>query len=97
MGWLGDWDVRTVQQMGWDGVKNGELLRRAGREFELFLTADRNLRYQQNLKGRQLAILVLPTNRLRGLRGILPDIKTAITRVIPGQADQYCELPWPSE
>jgi hypothetical protein len=39
-----------VQQMGWAGVKNGELLRRAEGEFDLFLTADKNLRYQQNLR-----------------------------------------------
>ena len=59
--WVAEWDVRTVQQMGWAGVKNGELLRRAAGEFDLFLTADKCLRYQQNLKGRRFAILVLPS------------------------------------
>ena len=51
VGWLKGLNVKTVQQVGWAGVKNGELLRRAESEFDVFLTADRNLRYQQNLKG----------------------------------------------
>ena len=65
--WLQAPDAKTVQQMGWTGVKNGELLRRAENQFDLLLTADKRLRYQQNLKGRRLAILVLPSNRLRVL------------------------------
>jgi len=44
--------VRTVHQQGWAGLKNGELLRRAAREgFEVFVTADQNLEFQQNLSG----------------------------------------------
>lgn len=95
--WLPEWDVRTVQQMGWAGVRNGELLRRAEEVFDLFLTADKNLRYQQNLKGRQLAILVLPSNRLKVLRKMTADIEAAIAQVFPGQTDQYSELPQPTE
>jgi predicted nuclease of predicted toxin-antitoxin system len=91
VGWLPEWDLRMVQQMGWTGVKNGELLRRAEREFDLFLTADKNLRYQQNLKGRRLAILALPSNRLKVLRRMTADIEAAIAQIIPGQADQYSE------
>ena len=48
--------------MGWTGTKNGELLRRAEAEFDVFVTADQQLRFQQNLSGRALAIIVLPTN-----------------------------------
>ena len=95
--WLPDWDVRMVQQMGWAGVKNGELLRRAEREFDLFLTADKNLRYQQNLKGRRLAILVLPSNRLKVLLKMTADIDAAIAHVVPGEPDQYFELSQPAE
>jgi predicted nuclease of predicted toxin-antitoxin system len=94
--WLPEWDVRMVQHMGWAGVKNGELLRRAEGEFDLFLTADKNLRYQQNLKGRRLAILVLPSNRLKVLRRMIADIEAAIAQIIPGQADQYSEIPQPA-
>lgn len=50
---------------GWNGVTNGQLLKRAENEFDLFITADQNLRYQQNLSGRRIAILELSTNDLR--------------------------------
>ena len=95
--WLAERDVKTVQQVGWAGLKNGELLRRAEAEFDLFLTADKNLRYQQNLKGRRLAILVLPSNRLKVLRSMIADIESAIDRIVAGQPDQYGELPRPME
>ncbi len=94
--WLAKLDVTTVQQIGWAGVKNGELLRRAEDRFGVFLTADKNLRYQQNLKGRRLAILGLPSNRLKVLRGIVTNIEGAIARIIPGKRDQYFELPPPA-
>jgi len=97
VGWLPEWDVKMVQQVGWAGVKNGELLRRAEREFDLFLTADKNLRYQQNLKGRRLAILLLPTNRLKVLQRMTADIEAAVARVIPGEPEQYFELSQPAE
>jgi len=47
--------------LGWSNLENGDLLREAEGRFEVFVTTDQNLRYQQNLGGRQLAILVLPT------------------------------------
>lgn len=57
-------DVRTVTEMGWSGIKNGPLLRRAGQEFDVFLTVDQGVEYQQNLLGLDLAIIVMvaPTN-----------------------------------
>ena len=52
--------VRTVQQQGWAGLGNGELLRRAASEgFDVFITADQNLRFQQNLAGAPLAVIVV--------------------------------------
>ena len=95
--WLPGWELATVQEMGWAGVKNGELLRRAETQFDLLLTAGKRLRYQQNLKGRRLAILVLPSNRLRVLRPMLPNIEAAIARIVPGNQDQYFELSPPAE
>jgi len=50
------------------------------------------LRYQQNLKGRRLAILLLPTNRLKVLQKMTVDIEAAIAFVVPGEPDQYIEL-----
>jgi len=95
--WLGGWEVKTVQELGWGGVTNGELLRRAEGQFDVFLTADRRLRYQQNLKGRGLAVVVLPSNRLKVLRGMMAGIEAAIAKVEPGKAEQYFELAWPEK
>ena len=53
--------VSTAYEMGWSNLQNGDLLRAAEATFDLLVTTDQNLRYQQNLLGRRLAILVLPT------------------------------------
>ena len=60
----------TVQEAGLSGTQNGALLARLEETFDVFITADKNLRYQQNLVGRKLAIVELPTNRLPLLRPI---------------------------
>jgi uncharacterized protein DUF5615 len=52
-------DVKTVPQMGWAGIKNGDLLVLAEKQFELFVTVDRNLSFQQNLSRYNIAVLVL--------------------------------------
>lgn len=51
-------DVKTVEEAGWAGVKNGELLRLAAKDFDVLLTVDRNLEYQQNFSGLTLAVIV---------------------------------------
>lgn len=53
--------VSTAYEMGWSNLQNGDLLRAAEAAFDLLVTTDQNLRYQQNFKERRLAILVLPT------------------------------------
>jgi hypothetical protein len=53
--------VATAHEQGWDTLTNGELLDAAEKSFDVLVTTDQNLRYQQNLSGRRLAILVLPT------------------------------------
>ena len=62
--------VRTVQEMGWSGKSNGELLALAGPIFDVFLTVDQNIEYQQNLRLADIPILVLAarTNRLADLQ-----------------------------
>jgi len=57
-------DCTNVQKRGWGGTKNGDLLQLAEAEFDLFITSDQSLRYQQNLAGHRLAILELSTNDL---------------------------------
>ena len=62
---LSDRECSTAQRRGWGAVKNGDLLQLAEPEFDLFITSDQGIRYQQNLSGRQIAILELSTNDLR--------------------------------
>jgi hypothetical protein len=70
--------------MGWAGVRNGELLRRAEEHFTAFVTADQNLQYQQNLSGRRLAILVLPSNQVPIVTRLLPSVETLLATIQPG-------------
>jgi hypothetical protein len=58
-------ECTTAQKQGWGGIKNGDLLARAEGQFDLFITADQGIRYQQNLSGRKIAILELGSNDLR--------------------------------
>ena len=70
---------------GWNGVTNGELLKLAENEFELFITAAQNLRYQQNLAGRRIAILELSTNDLRRILAAGPAIIEAVASIKGGE------------
>ena len=70
--------------MGWAGVRNGELLRRAEEHFNIFVTADQNLQYQQNLSGLRLAILVLPSNQVPIVTRLLPSLETLLATIQPG-------------
>lgn len=81
---LPDHTVRTAQEMGWGELKNGDLLRTAEREFDAFVTSDRNLQYQQNVIGRSLAILILPTNDWPALRRITDRIAAHVIVLRPG-------------
>ena len=68
--------VRTVAEAGWSAVENGELLRIAAGQFDVFLTADQNIQFQQNLSALPLAVVVLaaPTNRIEDLRPLIPEL-----------------------
>jgi len=79
--------VLTVSQLGWSGVSNGALLRRAASEgFAAFVTADRNLEYQQNLSvaGITVVVLIAKTNRLAELAPLLPALREALASLQPG-------------
>ncbi|MGO9528559.1 MAG: DUF5615 family PIN-like protein [Verrucomicrobiia bacterium] len=78
-------DCVTVQQRGWGGIKNGELLRLAEPEFDLFITTDQNIRYQQNLAGRRLPILELSTNNIRRLRAAGSLIQSGVAALKMGE------------
>ncbi len=77
-------NISTVQEMGWAGVRNGELLRRAEERFDVFVTADQNLRYQQNLSGHKLAILVLPSNQVPLVVRLVPAVEKSLMTIQPG-------------
>jgi glutamate racemase len=77
--------VKTARQLGWDTLANGELLRAAEEAgFDVLLTTDKNLAYQQNLKDRKLAIVVLGRNRWSLIRAVLPQIAAAVNGADPG-------------
>jgi hypothetical protein len=79
-------DVKTARQMGWATLKNGELLAMAAREFDVFITVDRNLSFQQNLTSFPIAVIVLHarTNRLADLKLLVPLLRDAIEQAPKG-------------
>ena len=82
-------DVRTIREMGWAGTKNGELLAlMAGAGFEVLLTVDRSLRYQQNLAAAGVAVVVMvaATNRLADLIPLAPAVEAALAVIRAGDA-----------
>ena len=77
-------EVRTAVKMGWGELENGELLRVAeSAGFDLFIICDKNLRYQQNLAGRRLAILELWTNHRPTLEQHFPLIQQNVESMQP--------------
>jgi hypothetical protein len=78
--------VRTVPQMGWATIKNGRLLRLAEAEFDVFVTVDRNLSFQQNLPKFTIAVAVLKarSNRIEDLQPLAPRLLTALPELKPG-------------
>ena len=79
-------DVLTVPELEWQGVLNRELLTQASREFDVFVTADQNLEYRQNVAALTIAIVVLvaASNRLDAYQPIASKIRKAIERARPG-------------
>ncbi len=80
-----DCEVLAAHPLGWSRLRNGALLRAAeDAAFDVFVTADKNLRYQQNLATRKISIVVLPTNQLAALEPLFPMIGAAVARSSPG-------------
>ncbi|MEG4444473.1 hypothetical protein QUB47_20185 [Microcoleus sp. AT9_B5] len=79
--------MKTVPQMRWAGVKNGQLLALAEAEFDVFITVDRNLSFQQNLPQFDIAVIVLqaPSNRLADLKPLAPKVLTILAMATRGQ------------
>jgi hypothetical protein len=81
-------DVKTASQMGWTTIKNGELLALAAEQFDVFVTVDRNLSFQQNFGSFPIAVIVLraKSNRLADLRPLVPRLLEAIESAPRGAA-----------
>jgi len=73
--------IRTVQEMGWSGIKNGDLLRLVVTEFDVFITSDKNLRHQQNLTSFDLTVILLPSNQVPLIKALLPKLDEALSQI----------------
>lgn len=85
---ISGYEVKTAPEMGWAGLDNGALLAKAEKEFDVFITVDRNLTFQQNLPKFDIAVLVLRsrTNRLPDLVSLVPKILDALSSPQSGKA-----------
>jgi len=88
---LPDHAVHTAQEMGWGQFKNGALLLAAEEQFNALVTTDQNLKYQQKVVGRKLAILVLPTNDWPTIRRKTNEISARVAALKPGE---FVALNW---
>lgn len=79
----------SPQRSGWGGFENGDLLRIAEADHDLFVTSDQNLRYQQNLADRKIAILELSTNDWATIRRHLDSVIARIDAMQPGEFARY--------
>lgn len=87
-------DIRTVQEMGWSGLKNGELLAAVEGQFDVFITTDKNLRHQQNLTGRKFSVLLLPSNQVPIVEALIPAVEAALVTI---QVGDFIEIPPPTK
>lgn len=77
--------IETAFELGWSTLENGALLAAAEQSFDLMITTDQKLRYQQNLTGRRLSILILTTMSWPHIQKSIPQILVAIDRSTPGE------------
>ncbi len=77
--------IATVEEMGWRGIKNGALLDLMAEEFQTIVTTDKNLPFQQNLIKRRIAAVILPSNRIRIVIKLMPEIESTLNTITPGQ------------
>src|SRR5579863_5619949 len=95
VGYLVEHDCRTVVECGWSGRKNGELLLLADPRFDVLLTLDKNLPYQQNLDTKRIALLIVRarSNRIQDLLPIVPECLAALAIIAPRQVVRVGSLP----
>ncbi len=83
---LPEFEIRTVQEEGWTGLNNGDLLREAQSAFEVLVTVDKRLQHQQNVASFRIAIVVISaqSTRLVHMRLVITQLKQAIAQARPG-------------
>ena len=80
-------EAKTVQDIGWAGIKNGELLQLADAQFDALLTVDQGIEYQQNLSGLRISVVIMiaPSNDVDDLHPLLPAVEEVLTTLRPGE------------
>ena len=80
-------ESKTVQDMGWAGIKNGALLRLADGQFDALLTVDQGIEYQQNLSGLTISVVIMmaPSNDVDDLHPLLPAVEEALASLRLGE------------
>jgi len=92
---LSQYEVCTIREQGWDGKQNGELLAlMSAAGFEILLTADQNLRFQQNLGKYQIAVIIMIafSNRLEDLITLIPQVESALLKIHPAKLSKSLRL-----
>jgi hypothetical protein len=77
-------DIKTAQEMGWDRLRNGDLIQMAEEAFDALITSDQNWKHQQNVTTRKIGIVVLPTNHLRSVLKLAPRVALALSETRSG-------------
>ena len=79
-------EVYTVPEMGWAGIENGDLLRLAAPQFDVFLTVDKSLHHQQNIGAVSIGVVTLRARRndLQALLPLMPTVRNVLLEVAPG-------------
>lgn len=87
--WLSESDrnleIRTLKDAGWEGLKNGVLLKAANGKFDVLVTADKNMHHQQNFVGLDISVLVFPTNRAKTVEIGVNALTQSLKNIEPGQ------------
>jgi hypothetical protein len=80
-------EVHTVDDAGFKGLKNGELLRAASAAYDVFITVDKNLPFQQNIRSLQIAVIIVVANGItyEKISPLIPNVLVALTTIQPGQ------------
>ena len=87
---LDQFSISSVEEMGWRAVENGALFDLMAATFQIFITTDKNIAHQQNLKKRGISVILLPTNRIPLVIELLPKIEEAILTIGIGE---FREIP----